>query len=332
MLGRITAIGLSMLATAAQAEPIRLKLAFFASDRSTIYMAGIKPFVDAVNAEANGVIEIQLYPNGALGKEIALQPKMVLDGIADLAFIVPGYTPELFPDNTILELPGLFLNGREGTQVYTRLIAERALKGYRGLLVIGAYVTEPETIHGRMSISSIEDINGKRIRVNNPGEAAALRKLGAIPVLMPITEIASAISSGAIDAAAMARTPLVDYGISRVVMHHYFLKTSGVALALVMNRKVFDGLPAPAQAVILKYSGSWAAERFIEVYEVNDSKVTAQLQSDAKRELITPSPADLTRTAALFKSVRADLLSRNPHWQALVLAIENELGTARGME
>ena len=328
MLGRCAVASLALLAAtvAAAAEPVTLKLAFFGSDRSSTYLAAIKPFVDAVNAEGKGLVEIQPYLSGTLGKEIAQQPQIVLDGKADLAFIVPGYTPELFPDNTVLELPGLFRNGTDATRVYTRLIAERALMGYRDFVVIGAYESEPETFHGRVSITSLQDIKGRRIRVNNAGETVALERLGAIPVPLQITAVSEALSSDAIDATLMARTPLADYGISRVATHHFLLTTSGAPLALVMNRKVFEGLPPAAQAIIQKYSGTYAAERFAELYAATDQKVMAQLRADPKRQIATPTTSEIKWADTVFKAVRAELASRDPHRQALLQAVENELG------
>ena len=43
-----------LLPAAAAADPIKLKMAYFSSDRTTTYLAAIEPFVDAVNAEAAG--------------------------------------------------------------------------------------------------------------------------------------------------------------------------------------------------------------------------------------------------------------------------------------
>ena len=115
--GAIALLAFLAAATAATAEPIKLKLAFFSSDRAAPFQAAIKPFMDAVNADARGLVEIELYPSGVLAKGMAAQAKLVLDGGADLAFIVPGYTPDLFPDNAVIELPGLFRDGREATYV-----------------------------------------------------------------------------------------------------------------------------------------------------------------------------------------------------------------------
>ena len=76
-----------LLPAAAAAEPIKLKMAYFSSDRTTTYLAAIKPFVDAVNAEAAGLVQIDVSLSGTLGKNPTQQLQLVLDGTADLAFV-----------------------------------------------------------------------------------------------------------------------------------------------------------------------------------------------------------------------------------------------------
>src|SRR5262245_45551046 len=87
---RSAAIALALLPAAAAAEPVKLKLAFYTSDRASVYHAAVRPFVDAVNAEAKGLVEIEVFFSGALGKSQAQQPQLVLDGVADIAFVIPG--------------------------------------------------------------------------------------------------------------------------------------------------------------------------------------------------------------------------------------------------
>src|SRR3989442_4335848 len=134
------------------AEPIKLKLAFYTSDRTNVYQVAVQPFVDAVNAEGKGLIEIEVYFSGVLGKLQTEQPKLVLDGAADIAFVSPGVTPDLFHDNKIIELPGLFRDMREATLTYTRLVAKDLLKGYEDFFVIGAFSSELESIHYRLPV------------------------------------------------------------------------------------------------------------------------------------------------------------------------------------
>jgi len=324
-----TAIVAFTVTPPAAARPIELKLAFFTSDRSMSYIGAVKPFIDAVNTEAKGTIEIVLHSGGVLGREIAQQPQVVLDGVADIAFIVPGYTPDRFPDNAVIELPGLLRDMREAASVYSGLIAAHALREYEDFFVIGAYVTEPETIHSRLPIGSIDDLKGKRIRVNNPGEAAVLEKLGAVPVLMQITQVAAAISSGAIDGATISRTPLSDYGIKRVATNHYFLETSGAPLALVMNRKKLEALPQTAQDVIRKYSGKWAADRFAETYEVSDRKVMEQLEADPQRRIIFPSQPDLAKARIIYQAVMDEWAGKSPRNRELLNTADAEIAKLR---
>jgi TRAP-type C4-dicarboxylate transport system substrate-binding protein len=329
VLARCALLLFALLPASLVAEPITLKLAFFSSDRSLTYRGAIEPFIEAVNSEGKGLVKIDLYSGGILGKEIAQQPQVVLDGAADIAFVVPGYTPDRFPDNSVLELPGLLPDIREGTLVYTQLIAANALKGYEGFFVIGAFVTEPESIHSRAPINSIDDLKGKRIRVNNIGEGAALERLGVIPVLMQITQISDAISKGSIDGAAVSISPLSDFGIKRVAVSHYFLETSGAPLALLMNRKSFDALPRPAQDIIRKHSGMWVAERFIETYEVAVAQVMKQLKSEPNRKLTFPSQQDLDVAHAAYKDVIAEWAAASPHHRELLELVKSEITNLR---
>lgn len=308
-LGALCAIAL--LPTATFAEPIKLKLAFISSDRSTSYLAAVKPFVDAVNADPEGLLKIEISFNGALGKDPAQQAQVVLDGTADIAYVVPGLARERFADNAIVEMPGLFASMRESTRVFTQLVASKALKGYDDYFVIGAFVTEPEAVHSKTPITSLDDLKGKKLRVNNPGEAAALEKFGATPVLMPVTKIAEAIGSGSIDGTVVSPSPLNDYGIKRVATYHYLLGTSGAPLMLLMNRNIFKALPKPAQAIIVKYSGDWAAVRFIETYEAVENPIIAQLKSDPYRNVTIPSQGDLAKANAAFTEITNDWAAKD---------------------
>jgi TRAP-type C4-dicarboxylate transport system substrate-binding protein len=330
-LARCVLFAFAVMPCAAFAEPVTLKLAFISSDRSTSYLAAVKPFVDAVNAEAKGLIEIKVHFSGALGNDLTQQAQLVLDGTADIAYVVTGLTRDRFADNAIMEMPGLFRNMRESTVVFTRLVAAKALRGYDDYFVIGAYVTEPETIHSKTPIASLGDLKGKRMRVNNPGEAAALEKFGALPILMSVTKISEAISSGSLDGAVVSPSPLNDYGIKRVASYHYLLGISGAPLMVLMNQKKFDALPKSAQAIIVKYSGEWAAKRFIDTYEAVENSILEELKSDPKRTIIFPSTSDVDRAQIAFNAVIADWLAKNPYHQKLFKQTEYELASLRAV-
>jgi TRAP-type C4-dicarboxylate transport system substrate-binding protein len=329
LLARCALVSLAMVSLASTAEPVKLKLAFFSSDRTTSYLAAVKPFVDAVNAEGKGLVQIDVFFSGALGKDLAQQPQLVIDGTADIAYVVPGLTRDRFADNAIIEMPGVFGSMRESTRVFTRLVAANALQGYEDYFVIGAYATEPETIHSKTPITSLSDLKGKRFRVNNPGEAAALEAFGALPVLMPVNQIAESIDRGSLDGTAVSPSPLIDYGIKRVATYHYLLGISGAPLMVLMSRKSFDALPASAQAIILKYSGDWAATRFIDTYEATETRIIEELKSDPKRKVTIPSEQDVKAADAAYSIIANNWASKNARNAELLKIVQNELATLR---
>ena len=323
-------IALALLSPlAAQAGPIELKLSFFASAQSGTYRYGVKPFVDAVNAEGKGLISIKVYPNGALGKAVAEQPGMVLDGAADIAWVVPGQTPYRFPDNQVIELPGVFRDGREGTLVYTRLIASNALRGYQDFFVIGAYTGGVQVIHGRKPLGSLAALKGQKIRANNQMEAEALSRLGAIPTVMPASRLADGLAQGAIDAIVMSSGGLFQFGTARSVPNHYLLGMGTAPLVVLMNRKKFDSLPAAAQALIRKYSGERAAAIWIESFVAVEQRALEKIKSDAAQKVVEPSPADRVAAQQVYKSLIDAWAAKSARNRELLKTIEADLATIR---
>jgi TRAP-type C4-dicarboxylate transport system substrate-binding protein len=313
----------------AGAEPIKLKLSFFTSDRSIAYQAAVKPFVDAINRDGKGLLQIEVFPSGTLGRVQKELPQLVLNGDADIAFIVPGQNPERFSDNTVIELPGLFHNGREATLVHTRLAAAGALKGYEDFFVIGAYATDPETIHSRKPLASLADLKGQKIRTNNLTEAAGLAKLGALPIVLAFNETTNAISSGMIDGATVPTAQLFDIGIGRIAGNDYLLPTGSAPLTLMMRRKTFDALPVEAKALILKYSGEWTAAAYIDVFEKLNKTTLEEINADARRKVVMPSASDTKAAQDAFRSVAADWAAANPHNRELLEKVNAELAKLR---
>jgi hypothetical protein len=57
-----------------------------------------------------------------------------------------------------------------------------------------------------------------------------------------------------------------------------------------------------------------------------------QLKADPKRTLVQPSPADSRRLEAASRAVRDALVTGNPHFRSLLMAVESELADFRAAE
>lgn len=326
---RLMATLLIMVPALAAAEPIKLKLAFFSSDRTHLYRSIVKPFVDAVNAEGKGDVEIDVYLSGRLGSDVTKQSKMVLDGTADVVYVVQPYERSSFPDASVIELPGLYRDGREATFVFTRLVETGLMSGFKEFYVIGTVASEPESVHSRPPIAALADLKGKRIRANNDIEITILKKLGAAPAFVPINETAQAISSGRIDGALVPPVPMMEFGIGRVAQNHYLVGTSCVPLSLLMSQKKFDSLPAKVQAIILKYSGAWLMDTYNRINESSTSLIMTQLEADPHRNVVPPTQADIQKIDEVYKSIDDTYAANSPHNAELVQAARAEVAKFR---
>ncbi len=318
-----------LLPSPAVAEPVTLKLAFFPPEHTAIYEAGIKPFVNAVNAEGKGLLTIKVYPSGALGRAVAEQPQMVLDGVADIGWVIPGQTPYRFPDNQVLEMPGLFHNLREGTLTYTRLIAANALRGYENFVVIGAFTSDPTFIHSRKPLGSLAALKGQKIRANNPIEAEALERFGAIPTVMPASRLADAISRGAIDGTALAPTATFDFRVAAAAKNHFLLGGGVAPLVLLMNREKFDSLPKVAQALIRKHSGEWTAAAWIASFGASEGRSLDKIRSDSAHKVVEPAPADRAAAQRIYRSMIDAWAARSARNRNLLKMIKADLAAIR---
>jgi len=326
---RVVLVALALLPAIATAEPIRLKLAFFSSDSNHLYLSAIKPFVDAVNAEGKGRVAIDVYLSGKLESNLSKQTQLLRDGIADIAYIVEPYERAAFPDSLVIELPGMYRDGREATEVFSRLVASGLMRGFKNYFVIGAIASEPENIHTRSPVASLAGLKGKIIRANNETEYTIIEKLGAKPIFMPLNETAEALSAGKIDGAMVPPVPMIEFGIGRVANNHYMLPTSCVPQSLLMTRKRFESLPKDVQAIIRKHSGAWFTENYNRINESSTALVMTVLKSDSHRKVVIPSQADMNTADAIFKSIIDAYAAANPHNAELVNAAEAVLSKFR---
>ena len=326
---RCATIAAVLLPVAGWAEPIKLKMAYFSSDREPPYVKVMQPFADAVNKDAHGAVEIVPYPGGVLGRSYALQVQQVLDGVADLAWINPNLTPERFPDNEVVEFPGVFHDLREASLVYSRLVNAGALRGYEDFFVIAAAANYNLIINSRPPIEQLSNLRGKTFRVNNQIEGNVLRAIGITPVVMPVNETAVAIGRGTIDGAVLPPNSLFAYGVSRITRYHYDMPLGAAPLVFLMNRQKFLSLPKETQDTIRKYSGEAAAAGFIAAYEASNAQGMDDLKADPNRHVVEPAPADLDTLHAVFKVSIEQWRDAQPRNLQLWSAVRAEIAKRR---
>lgn len=286
-----TAAALWASAVGAQ-ETIDLKFAVFTPEQEITYQEAMKPWAEAVMEATDGKVNIQMFPGGTLGRDGSKQIKMLKDGVADIAFIIPAYNPGLFPDNAVIELPDTSANATEGSVAFWRLLEGGNLRGYEDFEVLGMFTTAPYSIHGTFPIETMADLKGKKIRIAGKLEQQCVEAIGAVPVGMPISKIPESLSRGVIDATPMHYAALHAFGVAGATDHHYHNVLGSLPFGFIMTREAFDALPEDVQAVMREKGGEALARIFGAAMDAENAKLVQQTIDDPDQTVVEPSEQD----------------------------------------
>jgi TRAP-type C4-dicarboxylate transport system substrate-binding protein len=113
-LALLAALVPAMAPAAAQDKPVHLKLAHWVPPSHPLQKA-MEDWGNSVQKATNGTVTFTVFPSQQLGKAFD-HYDMVRDGIADVAFVNPGYQPGRFPIIDAVNLPFMMSKGGAGSQ------------------------------------------------------------------------------------------------------------------------------------------------------------------------------------------------------------------------
>lgn len=196
----------------------------------------------AVEKESGGTIKYHVYPAQQLGKAKD-HYDMARDGIADVTYVNPGYTPGVFPIIAAGELPFLMSNatgGSEGLDAWYRKYAPKEMKDVKFCL---AFIHSPSAFHSRTKkIVVPEDVKGMKVRPADATMADLVTLLGGTNVQTSAPEVRDTIERGVADAVTFPWGSLVLFGIDKVTKYHMDAPLYVTTFVLVMNKDTYNAM------------------------------------------------------------------------------------------
>jgi len=158
-------------------------------------------FAELVSEKTNGQIEIQVYPNEQLGKEIDVI-NMVQAGSADL--VISGESMQNWaPKAALMAVPYAFRDTTHMQQIIESDIGQEIATQIQekvGLTPLYYHLRAPRNLTSNKPINKPEDLKGFRLRVPNvPIFVEAWKAAGASPQAMAFAEVFTALQQGVID-------------------------------------------------------------------------------------------------------------------------------------
>jgi TRAP-type C4-dicarboxylate transport system substrate-binding protein len=271
MRNRITmtalAVALTLAAGLAQAQdkPVMLKLSSWVPAQHPLNPS-LQAWADDIKKASNGTITATLFPSEQLGKAFD-HYDMARDGIADFAYVNPGYQPGRFPVMAGASLPFLFANGKGGTAAIDAWYKQYAAQEMKDVKVCFAFVHDPGTFHARKKITVPGDLKGMKIRPATSTIGQMVTSLGGTNVQASAPESRDMLERGVADAITFPWGSIGLFGIDKVVKYHMDVPLYVTPFVWVMNKGKYDAMSAAQKKVIddhcttewaEKVAGPWA--------------------------------------------------------------------------
>lgn len=246
-------------AGSAQAQEVTLRLHQFLPAQANVPKNILDVWADKVEADSGGRIEIQRFASMQLGGRPPELYDQVVDGVADIVWTLPGYTPGRFPRAEVFELPFMMTNAEDTARSFWQYGEELMLDDdFRQVKVLGLWVHGPGVIHSDRPITEIGDLKGLKLRAPTRVTNQMFEGLGATPVGMPVPSVPEALSKGVINAAVIPWEVTGALRTSELVDNHTEFGDAPLYTAtmmMAMNKDRYDALPDDLKAVIDANSG-----------------------------------------------------------------------------
>ncbi|MFY0309988.1 TRAP transporter substrate-binding protein DctP [Leisingera sp. D0M16] len=282
----------SLAAASAQAGEVTLK-AVTAFATGTTFSRDFEAFVDWVNENGEGVVQIDL-----LGGPEAVPPfelgNAVQAGIVDIANNTTAYYPNLLPAGDALHLAQNTIQDQRANGCY-ELIDQihQDQMGVKYLARVGdhmnyhLYLTKP--LEG-------PDLTGLTIRTT-PVYRAMFEKLGATLVRTAPGEVYTALERGAIDGYGWPSQGVLDFGWHEQTAYRVDPGFYQVDVNFLVNLDSWNGL-SDEQRALLEKGAAWIEEQNAENIARNEAEAKAQADAGIKTITLEGENGKLWSTTA----------------------------------
>jgi TRAP-type transport system periplasmic protein len=304
-----------LLAGAASAQQFTMKLS--SPTVNDAIHEWMKTFKAGVEQRSSDRIKVEIYPASQLG-----QIPATVDGVTlgTIEFTIPavGFLIGLEPRFQVFDAAGLFDSVEHGQKVLAdpavraRLASFGETKGVEPLVVA---LNGPLMVVSHKAIRTVADFKGQKIRV--PGAAPLhiepFKKLGALPVSIPLGEVLPAMQNKTIDGSISSFNVLTAFKYYDVTKTTTYLPESFLVVGGVVNRNFMKSIGPELAAIVREEARK--AETVLSTVGVADVERIKQIWIKNGGEAITLPPAEASSYLKDVTSVIPSVLATDPKMQ-----------------
>lgn len=290
-------------AAMAQDKPVELKLSHWVPPKHPLQPA-LEEWAASIKKGSGGTITSTIFPAQQLGKAFD-HYDMARDGIADFAYVNPGYQPGRFPVFAAAALPFIMSNAKGGSaalDVWYRKYAAKEMKDVHFCL---AFAHDPGTFHGNKKIMTPDQVKGLKVRPANGTIGQFVKLLGGTNVEASAPDAREVLARGVADEITFPWGSIVLFGIDKVVKYHMDAPLYVTPFVWVMNKAKYEALSPAQKKVIDNHCTSEWAEKIAAPWADFEHAGIAKIKKEPGHdvyELTAAQLAEWRRAAEPLKS------------------------------
>ena len=254
----LTAIVVVLAAASATKTSIskELSLSYFMGPKHPMNRAVFTPFAKKLAELSSGKLTVKQYPGGALNSSPPKQYSILLKGVADIAFALPGYTGNLFPVTNTVTIPGVCKDPVDCTHALWR--AMPLIQNEFKAKLLAVWANAVPILLTKKPVRSLADLKGMKVRVTSRQDVPFIKALGASAVSQPVTVINRNLANGTIDAINIGPSAIRSFKLHEPAKYLTVgLPGSGSAFVLMMNKDVYGKMSSAEKGWVDSASGKW---------------------------------------------------------------------------
>ncbi len=245
---------------------------------NTFQVQNLQYFADEVDKGTGGKLKITLHPGASLFKANEIK-RAVQSGQTQVGeFILSGSANEnaLFGLDSIPFLATTYAESKRLSDISQPYLDK--LLASQGLKLLYTVPWPGQSLYSAKPVNSMQDLKGTKMRAYNPATTRIAEYVGAQPVTIQLAELGQALATGTVDNFLTSSASGVDSKLYEHVKYFYDVNAWLPRNAVVVNKKAFDALDKPTQAVVEKVAAA-AQERGWKVSEEKDAEYIRELQA-----------------------------------------------------
>lgn len=240
------------------------------------------------------------------------QYDLVKNGVRDMVWHIPGYTPGRQDLIRAGEMPFMCPNATTCSPALWKWYEKHKLaeKEFTDTKLLTIFMHGPGTIHTVKPAVTLEQLKDLKMRVG--GSAVPIAKaLGVAVVAMPATDAHEALQRGTVTGVFFPWEAMDSFRLTEMVKHHLEIPGGlySSVFAIVMNKTAFEKLTPANQAALMKVSGEAGSRFFGKAWDAAD-KVSRDSAKARGNAFATLSDEELVKWRPLLDFVRQDWLAK----------------------